>query len=124
MRGRAAQAWLNSFGRIDLAELKLLFDQKDDKRLAARGAPHHLVAAATEVDAAKRRQLQRARRGSVAAGDGGFLVVAGGQGSRLGFDHPKGMFPIGPMSRKTLFQFHAEKVAGARRRYGSPCPSW
>ena len=44
-----------------------------------------------------------------------YLVVAGGQGTRLGFDHPKGMFPIGPISKKTLFQLHAEKILAMHR---------
>src|SRR5262245_49950793 len=44
------------------------------------------------------------------AGEVAALVVAGGQGSRLGFDHPKGMYPVGPVSEKSLFQLHAEKV--------------
>ncbi|MDB5311896.1 MAG: type 1 family protein [Gemmataceae bacterium] len=57
------------------------------------------------------------RRGEVAA-----LVVAGGQGSRLGFDKPKGMFPIGPVSGASLFQIHAEKVLALSRRYGNPVP--
>ena len=47
---------------------------------------------------------------------------AGGQGSRLGFEHPKGMFAIGPVSRKALFQIHAEKVLALSRRYGKPLP--
>ena len=57
------------------------------------------------------------RAGQVAA-----LVVAGGQGTRLGFDQPKGMFPVGPVSQKTLFQIHAEKVLAVRRRYSAALP--
>src|SRR5262245_28193672 len=40
---------------------------------------------------------------AISNGELAALVVAGGQGSRLGFDKPKGMFPIGPDSGKTLF---------------------
>ena len=57
------------------------------------------------------------RDGKVAA-----IVVAGGQGSRLGFDHPKGMFPIGPVSDKTLFQLHFEQLEALSRKYGVSIP--
>ncbi len=52
----------------------------------------------------------------------GALLVAGGQGSRLGFDRPKGVYPIGPVSGKSLFQLHAEKLLARGRRYGAPIP--
>lgn len=48
------------------------------------------------------------------------LVVAGGQGTRLGTDEPKGLYPIGPLSRASLFQIHAEKVLALSRRYRRP----
>ena len=42
------------------------------------------------------------------------LILAGGQGSRLGFDHQKGMFPMDDLcSRKTLFQLLVEQFARA-----------
>lgn len=59
---------------------------------------------------------------ALAHGSIGAMLVAGGQGTRLGFPHPKGMFPIGPLSGKTLFQWHAEKVLATSRRYGATIP--
>ena len=51
-----------------------------------------------------------------------FALVAGGQGTRLGFPHPKGMYPIGPVSGATFFQLHFEKVLAISRRYGHRVP--
>ncbi len=50
------------------------------------------------------------------------LVVAGGQGTRLGFHGPKGAFPVGPLSGKCLFAFFAEKIMAAQKRYGNTIP--
>ncbi len=52
----------------------------------------------------------------------GLFLVAGGQGTRLGFDGPKGAYPIGPVSKRTLFEFHAEKIHNTQRRYGCVLP--
>lgn len=56
------------------------------------------------------------------AGRVAVLIVAGGQGTRLGFDHPKGMFAIGPVSGRTLFEFFADMILGTQRRYGKAIP--
>ena len=50
------------------------------------------------------------------------LIVAGGQGSRLGFDGPKGAFPISPIRNKTLFHLFCESIKAISLRYGAPIP--
>jgi UDP-N-acetylglucosamine/UDP-N-acetylgalactosamine diphosphorylase len=59
---------------------------------------------------------------AVAAGKVGVLLVAGGQGSRLGFEHPKGMYPIGPVSNATLLEIHLKKAIGLKNKYGTRVP--
>jgi UDP-N-acetylglucosamine/UDP-N-acetylgalactosamine diphosphorylase len=70
------------------------------------------------------RSAAARRRGEemLAAGRVASLVVAGGQGSRLGFEGPKGAFPIGPVTDRTLFEIQAQKIRGLRRRYARPLP--
>jgi UDP-N-acetylglucosamine/UDP-N-acetylgalactosamine diphosphorylase len=58
----------------------------------------------------------------LAAGRVGFVLVAGGQASRLGFEGPKGVFPVGPVSGRTLFALHARRLLRARRRHGIATP--
>lgn len=50
------------------------------------------------------------------------MLVAGGQGTRLDYHRPKGMYPLGPLSGASLFQILLEKLSAARRRYGVAIP--
>ncbi len=65
------------------------------------------------ADAVK-RGVSLIRRNKVAV-----FTVAGGQGTRLGFDGPKGAYRISPVANKPLFQLFAEHIRGTNRRYGS-----
>ena len=68
---------------------------------------------------------REARKGGeelIRMGRTAVLTVAGGQGSRLGFEGPKGMFPISPIRKLSLFALHAEKLLSARRWYGARIP--
>jgi UDP-N-acetylglucosamine/UDP-N-acetylgalactosamine diphosphorylase len=69
------------------------------------------------LDEARRAGEDLLRAGRIAA-----FTVAGGQGTRLGFDGPKGCVPAGAVSGKPLFQIFAEGLLAARRRYGAPVP--
>ena len=103
---------------IDFAELDALYARRNEKAdtLPKSIAPIPVLPEAGSVEDRASGEAALSR-GEVAA-----LLVAGGQGSRLGFDKPKGMFPVGPVSGATLFQIHAEKVLALSRRYGKPVP--
>ncbi len=55
----------------------------------------------------------------LANGKIGLLVSAGGEGSRLGGNNPKGMFPISVIKKKTLFQLLCEKIVAAQKKYNT-----
>lgn len=50
------------------------------------------------------------------------LLLAGGQGTRLGHSGPKGSVVLGPEPDRTLYRIHAETVLAASRRAGRPVP--
>lgn len=50
------------------------------------------------------------------------LIVAGGQGTRLGFSGPKGKFPLSPVKHKPLFQLFAESLRALSLHYRATIP--
>jgi UDP-N-acetylglucosamine/UDP-N-acetylgalactosamine diphosphorylase len=66
---------------------------------------------------AKKRGEQLVREGKV-----GAFLVAGGQGTRLGYDGPKGEFPVTPIKNKPLFQVFAEQLLAWSRDCGRMIP--
>lgn len=106
--------------KIDLEKLQRLYSRRDETyQLPSREriVPAPVVRLHDERPRARVTGENALRAGKVAV-----LLVAGGQGSRLGFEHPKGMYEIGPVSHHSLFQIHAEKVLALRRHYGKPIP--
>lgn len=113
------------FAQIDqlAAEYLKATTSPADDRAATATAPSNLErlsgtgATSGGWSAATRLGENLLREGKVAA-----MVVAGGQGSRLGFDQPKGMFPIGPVTGKTLFQLHFEQLEALSMKFGVGVP--
>lgn len=71
-------------------------------------------------DAAQWEAARLAGAEAIAAGRVAAFCVAGGQGTRLGYDGPKGTYPVTPVTQKTLFQVFAEKIARSGERFGAP----
>jgi len=105
---------------LDLPLLQRLYDRRTERfnpPALERIAPPPMVRLDPKDEHTRSRGENALANGEIAV-----LMVAGGQGSRLGSDEPKGMFPIGPVSNKSLFQIHAEKVLALSRRYGKSIP--
>ncbi|HYE18739.1 MAG TPA: UDPGP type 1 family protein [Tepidisphaeraceae bacterium] len=66
---------------------------------------------------AKARGHELLKQGKV-----GAFLVAGGQGTRLGYDGPKGEYPVTPIKNKPLFRVFAEQLLALSRDAGKPIP--
>ncbi len=113
---------------LDLVRLDALIDDlvhREEPSTASTGPVRPIeVVRLPRTDAERAARRRAAERGAsmLAAGEVAVVIVAGGMGTRLGFEGPKGTYPIGPVSAASLFQIHAEKVAALGRRHGRPLP--
>lgn len=73
-----------------------------------------------QTDDQKKLYAQAEARGNelLRAGKVGAFLVAGGQGTRLGYDGPKGEYPVTPIQNKPLFQVFAETLIARGRDAG------
>lgn len=92
------------------------------EQLAERAEVPPAITLADFADQSSYDEAYSVGRKALEDGKLGMILVAGGQGSRLGFDHPKGMFPIGPLSKRTLYQIHFEQVIARSRQFGATIP--
>ena len=130
LNAKARKALLSQIAAIDFTELarcKSMLPafavagvdkgKKESKRVAAPTAPKVADLKGKASVSAVAAGMKELSAGRVAV-----LLVAGGQGSRLGFEGPKGAYPIGPITSSPLFYFHARKVLGKTLEYGKPVP--
>ncbi|MEM7577984.1 MAG: UDPGP type 1 family protein [Planctomycetota bacterium] len=86
------------------------------------GAPSYPAEANTDELKAKYAQARETGERMIREGKVAAFCVAGGQGSRLGWDGPKGTFPASPIRNATLFQLFAEQLLKLRAKYGVVVP--
>jgi UDP-N-acetylglucosamine/UDP-N-acetylgalactosamine diphosphorylase len=111
---------------IDLPQLARLMDgthnAPDWAELAKQANPPQAIQLQGADNPFSRSEALR--RGEQALRDNqiGMLLVAGGQGSRLNFAHAKGLFQIGPISKRSLLQVLIERQLAVARRYATRIP--
>jgi UDP-N-acetylglucosamine/UDP-N-acetylgalactosamine diphosphorylase len=111
---------------VDLSEVAVLTSTLLGSEPAAALDFQRLVPAPYEPlprsggDAAQWAKAVEVGEDALRAGRVAAFTVAGGQGTRLGYDGPKGTFPVTPVKNKSLFQVFAEKIRAVTVRYGRP----
>lgn len=120
------EALAASLRAIDFELIRRLYEGRDNKpdiaSLLQNATSPRGPRLSDRANASRRREALECGEEALRSGSVACVLVAGGQGSRLGFEHPKGMFPIGPLSGHSLFQVFAEKIRARGKRYGSRIP--
>jgi UDP-N-acetylglucosamine/UDP-N-acetylgalactosamine diphosphorylase len=116
----------SELGRLDFARLRELFVKASDSICPLDfnriEAPVILRAPRTEAEVAREKEARHIGESALRQGKIAIILVAGGQGTRLGHPGPKGTYPIGPVTGRSLFQIHAEKVLALSRKYQTDLP--
>jgi len=112
------QALYNELSELDLdevleyfqrtvAEMSSAGEKLDDKMQPLTESQCGSMAASTDRELAQYESLSLEE---ISKSHVGILLLAGGQGTRLGTSYPKGMYDVGLPSNKTLFQLQAERI--------------
>ncbi|MDP1563882.1 MAG: UTP--glucose-1-phosphate uridylyltransferase [Pirellulaceae bacterium] len=112
---------------VDLELVQRLYEQAQTtvtnwSDLADQAQSPPSVTLAEQSDPKLRQQAVAMGEQALREGKVGVVLVAGGQGSRLGFDRPKGMFPIAPLSGRTLFGMLIDLLKARAKYYGTRIP--
>lgn len=108
---------------LDFSELANLIDayvlRRPEHAVSGRiePAPYFPLTPRNPAEAELYHLAVRRGRERLASGHVALLTVAGGQGTRLGFDAPKGTYPIAPVSGKSLFEYFAQTIRRAGEKY-------
>jgi len=113
----------NELSALDLEEVQEFFkktvvemthdgEKLDDRMQPLTESQCGSVAESTDRDLANYEKLSLEE---ISKGKVGILLLAGGQGTRLGTSYPKGMYNVGLPSQKTFFQLQSERILSLKK---------
>jgi UDP-N-acetylglucosamine/UDP-N-acetylgalactosamine diphosphorylase len=127
MTAQQKDTLINDLKQVDFKLLDSLFEAY--KKLSVSKKEKKIFSAADvlsfdEGDASvkEKKRLYTIGEDYLNQGKIAVFLVAGGQGTRLGFDGPKGCYLISPIKGKSLFQLFSENIIGLQGRYGKQFP--
>lgn len=126
--GLAGPGFQATYADLDLPQIQAIF-QKATAPPAVEGAgvnlaplPPTAMDSVGQADAATRERWQTRGLAAYQAGQVAIILLAGGQGTRLGSAEPKGCYNIGLPSQKSLFQMQGERIAKLQQLAGPSAP--
>lgn len=126
LSGEQQQALSDQLTDIDFEQLKQLQSSVNKEQswgdLASRAELPPAITAGEFKTGDEFEKAVEAGSNAISQGEVAMILVAGGQGSRLGFPHPKGMFPIGPISDRSLYQMIMEKASARAKQFDTTIP--
>lgn len=118
-------ALLSEAGQIDLAQIEQLYRDlvvghadSGEPDASLEPVDRELLVDREALPASAKAELSELGLDLIREGRVAVVVLAGGQGTRLGSDRPKGEFDIGLPSGKSIFQILTERFLKAQRLAG------
>ena len=120
----AQKQLLDQISSIDPAKASAMYKRAKNPPPDKAGPPAPLdtnqIERLATAPPAKREGWRKAGLDACRRGEVAILLLAGGQGTRLGFDKPKGMFDVRLPSRKSLFRLQGERLLALERLAKAP----
>ena len=115
---------LGELEEVDFAKVLALYGRRKERvgALAAHNLRPLDFLKLADQSASQISRWERTAAGEFRSGRVAALLVAGGQGTRLGHNGPKGSFPFAIPSGRTLFELQALRLLNLGRRFGKPVP--
>lgn len=108
---------LKDIESVDFSVLEAIGKPVAEKKLIQPLEPLSVGEIETRREEFEKAGLELLAKGKVAA-----VLLAGGQGTRLGFDKPKGMFDMGETRQLPIFALHMQNISSVAERAGRPFP--
>ena len=110
-------AFLAQLNSVDLSNIPTMLEQSlaGAKERAKKLEPFPDTVSISDLSATEQAALRSSGLEMIAKGEVAALLLAGGQGTRLGTNAPKGCYNIGLPSGKSLFAYHCERLIKVKR---------
>ncbi|XP_055334648.1 UDP-N-acetylhexosamine pyrophosphorylase-like [Paramacrobiotus metropolitanus] len=118
LREEERQSLLHQLEHVDFQHVDKMYQQtKDSAGIIAQSIDKFMEPVPSELYGGVKRNTAEELKDflskglhAVSNGEVAVILLAGGQGTRLGVDYPKGMYSVGLPSNKTLYQIQAERI--------------